>query len=518
MKLKDYLLISLVTILSPLIYGYYFGVIDHHHYLPYLNKILNSSLYPTDYFFSQPHFSYSPFNYFITGLSQLTNLNLAWIHLILYFICLWLLYYSVYRLSFTFYQKTSTSLLALTLFLLPKWAAQIGYLTHHFYFVSRDLSLAVALIALSFILKNQWLKSVLLLALAAIINPSIPIPVGLFWLLRLLLKTSQSRFVAIVPIGQKNWLNILQNRGTYSFPHLWKWTGWGNLGLFFSLLVTSFLVLNKKIFNQYFKEILQFIGLCLSLFVFHFIISAIIPIPELIQLQLLRALNYIFILSLISFAASLNQLFDSKSIIIQLTAILAYVGVYFWGDHLTVWHFMAILILPLTILLKPKPSFKFHFRISPYVITTTLIGTSLLIKLLIIKPQINLPYFIYYPNSLINLSQYKASFDLQSWAKHNTTVDSVFLIPPNLPGFRSFSERSIVADLKDGGVIFYSPDYANDWQQRMVDLQSYRDFNLDDFIKLSTKYPFNYLVVTQKHQPIELPIVFQNQEFKIYQI
>ena len=188
MKLKHYLIVSLFTGLSPLIYGYYFGVIDHHHYLPYLNKILNPSLYPTDYYFSQPHFSYSPFNYLIAKFSQITQLNLAWTHLILYFLSLWLLYYAVYRLSLTIYKKTIVSLTALTLFILPKWAAQIGYLTHHFYFVSRDLSLGLSLIALNFILTKNWLKSALLLAIASIINPSISLPVGLFWLLRLFLQ------------------------------------------------------------------------------------------------------------------------------------------------------------------------------------------------------------------------------------------------------------------------------------------------------------------------------------------
>lgn len=517
MKLKDYLIISFFTLISPLIYGYYFGVIDHHHYLPYLNKITNPALYPTDYYFSQPHFSYSPFNRFITGFSQLTNLDLAWTHLILYLVSLWLLYYAVYKLSHTIYQKTTVSLIALTLFLLPKWAAQIGYLTHHFYFVSRDLSLAISLLALSFILNKNWIKSAILIALATLVNPSISLPIGLFWIIRLLQISKKSLSFALVPTIQKDWLTILKNRGTYSFPHLWKWTGWGNLFLFFSLLATSFLILKKKVFNQYFKPIKQLLILCFSLFLVHFFITAIIPTPALIQFQLLRALNYIFIVSLISFAACLNYLFKSKSLLIQIATILSLIGVHLWGDHLTGWHFIAILILPAIIFLKPK--FKTNFKLPAFnLIIFSLVFIHLIFKLLIIQPKINLPYYFHYPNSLINLDQYQASFSLQTWAKNNTLINSVFLIPPNLPGFRSFSERSIVADLKDGGVTFYSPLYAKEWHQRMTDLKNYRQFNLKDFQNLNLKYSFDYLVVTQKHQPIDLPLVFQNQEFKIFQL
>ena len=517
MKLKDYLIISLFTLVSPLIYGYYFGVIDHHHYLPYLNKILNPALYPADYYFSQPHFSYSPFNYFIVKFSQLTHLNLGWTHLVLYLVSLWLLYFAIYRLSSVIFKKSIVSITALTLFLLPKWAAQIGYLTHHFYFVSRDLSLALSLIALSFIISSNWLKSAALLALATLVNPSISLPVGLFWLVRFLLSLKKSKQFSFLPVIQKDWLTVLQNRGTYSFPHLWKWTGWGNLFLFFSLLGTSYLVFQRKLFGKYFKPLTQFLALCLFLFVFHFVIATIIPIPKLIQLQLLRALNYIFILSLISFAAALHQSYHSKQLLVKLASLLALVGVSLWGDHLTGWHFLAILTLPFIIILKPK--LKTSFKLPSFrLIVFGLVALHLLTKLLIIKPQIKLPFYFHYPNSLVNLDQYQSSYTLQVWAKQNTLVDSVFLIPPNLPGFRSFSERSIVADLKDGGVTFYSPIYAQDWHQRMNDLKNYRQLNLTDFRNLKTKYFFNYIVVKANHQPIDLPLVFKNLEFKVYKI
>ncbi len=518
MKLKDYLLVSVLTAISPLIYGYYFNVLDHHHYLPYINKLLNPALYLNDYYFSQPHNLYSPFNYFIVFIKKLFNLNLPWTYFIIYFVSLWLLYFAIYYLTQTIYKKSAISALAVFLFLLPKWAAQIGYLTHHFYFVSRDLSLGLSLIALSLILKKKSLPSAILIALAALVNPSIPIPVAILWIL-FWLKNLTNKLPAFLPINQP-WLNTLKQRGTYSFPHLWKWTGWGNLALFLSLLASGYLALRQNIFGKYLRLINKFIFICFSLFIFHFIISVLIPIPQLIQLQLLRSLNYIFIISLIVFAATIFQLFASHNRIYKLTASIALLGVYFWADHLTIWHFLAIWTLPLVLLIKPlkhklKPQlasqtvFKLIFLISLF---------HLLFQLVMVKPSINLPFYFHYPSPLVNLDHFSSWLDIQIWAKNNTTEDKIFLTHPQQSGFRNFSQRSIVGDLKDGGLIFYSSDYARNWQGKMNDLQNFSQFNTNDFNNLKQKHSFDYIVVAKNHQLVNIQLIYQNNNFSVYKI
>ena len=181
MKRKDYLTVTLLTLISPFIHGYYFGFIDQDFYLPYLNKILSPELYPGDYMFVQGHWQYSPFNYFIVFLKKLTGLDLAGVDLLLYLVTLWLLYLAVYWLAKTIYKKSAIGFLAVLLLMVPKWAAQIGHMTHQFYFVSRDLSLALSLLALNFILLRKFLPSFLLILAATFTNLSIPVPVGLLW-------------------------------------------------------------------------------------------------------------------------------------------------------------------------------------------------------------------------------------------------------------------------------------------------------------------------------------------------
>lgn len=515
MKLKDYLWVTCLTFVSFCLTGYYFGFLDHNHYLPYLNKLLNPLLYANDYFFSQPHYLYSPFNWVIVGLKQLSGLNLAWTYLLIYLVSLWLLYLAVYYLTRVLYQKTEISVLAVLLFLLPKWAAQIGYMTHHFYFVSRDLSLALSLLALAFLLRQKLWSGAAFLALAAFANPSIPIPVALLWLLCRLKKTS---FVApmLIPVNQ-SWLSTLQHRGTYSFPHLWRWTGWGNLGLFLSLLGTSWLVLKHRLFGRFNGLMKIFLSICAGLFLVHFIISALIPIPELIQLQLLRSLNYIFILALISFSAAAYDLISRRRWLIKLLALISLAGVYFWGDHLTAWHFLAIWPLPLVLLFCPG-ILKRTIPFKPVPILIAVLLGHLFVRLIIVQPQINLPYYFYYPNALITLDNFSEWLALQDWVRQNTPVNAVFLTPPKLAGFRNFSERGIVTDIKDGGLTFYSPIYAQEWQTRITSLTNYRQFNEAAFSQLNELYPFQYLVVEANHQPLNFNLVYQNQKYLLYQL
>jgi len=181
MKLKDFLTITCLTFISPLIHGYYFGFIDQDFYLPYLNKILNPVLYPNDYIFHQGQWFYSPFNYFIVLLKKISGLDLAGTDFVLYMGTLWLLYLGVYWLTKTIYKKSAIAFLAVFLLIVPKWAAQIGHMTHQVYFVSRDLSLALSLLALTFILRRQFVFSFVFLLAAMFTNPSIPVPVGLLW-------------------------------------------------------------------------------------------------------------------------------------------------------------------------------------------------------------------------------------------------------------------------------------------------------------------------------------------------
>ena len=107
--------------------------------------------------------------------------------------------------------------------------------------------------------------------------------------------------------------------------------------------------------------------------------------------------------------------------------------------------------------------------------------------------------------------------DLQIWANNNTNVNAIFLVPPDQTGFRIFSNRPIVGDIKDGAVVMYSSVYAKKWSDLMIDLSTYGNFNESDFENLNSKYHFDYLV-TQRTKRLSFEKVYENTSFAIYKI
>jgi len=315
------------------------------------------------------------------------------------------------------------------------------------------------------------------------------------------------------------WLQILRDRGTYSFPHLWRWTSWGNAGLFLSLLGTAWLVLKDKLFGQYNDSLKMFLKICAGLFIFNFLITAIVPVISLIQLQLVRTVNFVFIISLIAFAAAAYEVISYGHWIIKLVGLLAVTAVFFWGDHLTGWHFLAICSVPALLVFSPALT-RFKTRRFSYLnlFLVFVLSVGLVIKLLIIKPQVFWPYYLHYPNVSISVADFPGWLAAQIWAKQNTPPEAIFLTPPDLHGWRSFSQRSIVGDLKDGAVIFYTWDYTKLWQEKIWSLKNYAQFREQDFLKIQQQYTFQYIIVTGSHPALNFPLVYQNRDFLIYKI
>lgn len=118
--------------------------------------------------------------------------------------------------------------------------------------------------------------------------------------------------------------------------------------------------------------------------------------------------------------------------------------------------------------------------------------------------------------------------EAQIWAKNNTRINTVFITPPYIDGFRVFSERGIVGDWKDGTGAFWSSPFTLNWWQRMNDfginekhydeiyqIESYNNLTKTQFLQIAEKYNANY-IVTEKDKKMDLPLLFQNSYFNIY--
>ncbi|HVX86736.1 MAG TPA: DUF6798 domain-containing protein [Phycisphaerae bacterium] len=59
----------------------------------------------------------------------------------------------------------------------------------------------------------------------------------------------------------------------------------------------------------------------------------------------------------------------------------------------------------------------------------------------------------------------------QLWARRHTPVDALFLTPPEDSGFRIYSQRAIVGEMRDGTQLYFNAAFARPWWDRMAALQ-----------------------------------------------
>jgi hypothetical protein len=103
------------------------------------------------------------------------------------------------------------------------------------------------------------------------------------------------------------------------------------------------------------------------------------------------------------------------------------------------------------------------------------------------------------------------------WCRNNTPKDALFIVPPFSRFFRVYSERSILANMKDGTKLLFSEDFAIEWSERMADLRTFDSFNEDDFRKLKSKYNASYAVI-RNNNSLRFPILYSNEDYNIYHI
>jgi len=133
------------------------------------------------------------------------------------------------------------------------------------------------------------------------------------------------------------------------------------------------------------------------------------------------------------------------------------------------------------------------------------------------------PKTLHLPTTTISITEKAQDWKtLQLWAAENTPPTAVFATNPDYPGFRLYSQRSPIVETKDGAPAIYSRAYALAWQQRMDAVKQATQLVeqgqlIAGFTMLHDQYPFDYIVTVSAFIIPTLPIVYQNEEFIVYQ-
>ncbi|MFC1716770.1 DUF6798 domain-containing protein [Candidatus Poribacteria bacterium] len=109
----------------------------------------------------------------------------------------------------------------------------------------------------------------------------------------------------------------------------------------------------------------------------------------------------------------------------------------------------------------------------------------------------------------------------QIWAKENTPQDAIFLTSPARQGFRIYSERSVVAENKDGTQQYFDTDYSYEWWARVKDIgrnsKQYDNLSAQRLTELCRKYGASYLVFPAA-KPLPFTHVYENNDYRVYRM
>jgi hypothetical protein len=109
--------------------------------------------------------------------------------------------------------------------------------------------------------------------------------------------------------------------------------------------------------------------------------------------------------------------------------------------------------------------------------------------------------------------------DAQNWVRENTPRDAVLLTPPKEAGFRVFSERTIVAEWKDGTQQYFDDGFVRAWGARMEALgDEYTRLPDDEVVGRARQFGASYIVAPRRNRPRALPKVYENGSFEIYRV
>ncbi|MCR4344579.1 MAG: hypothetical protein NUV44_07420 [Candidatus Scalindua sp.] len=207
-------------------------------------------------------------------------------------------------------------------------------------------------------------------------------------------------------------------------------------------------------------------------------------LPRLAAIQLLRMSGYLFLFSLLLTGFFLRWLIQQKSIGLRLITILFSIFLVLTAGG---GRFDELLLrLPL---FSSKPT-----------------------KGNILEADIEAPH--------IGFTDQNAMLDLCEWARNNTVSTDLFITPPGAwASFRIYAQRSLFVTYKDGVVIIFSGKSAEEWFKRFHERERiYQSGNVGEILHFAKINKIRYMIQEQNNPEIDLPIVYQNQSFRVLQL
>lgn len=472
-RLRDFLILLLLTFGALLVHGYHPGAEDAEIYLPGVEKILHPELFPFDAQFFQPH-AHS------TVFPNLMAASVSWSHLPLSVVLFAWQIASIFLFLLACWQLTGKCFverrarwagvtLIAALLTLPVAGTALYILDQ--YVNPRNLAAFPAIFAIIKVLDRKYLLAGLFLVLAAAIHPFMSMFAVSYCLLLAMGRELGSHFAllgcwllfGIRLDAPSQAYHLAAAAHPFHYITRWHWYEW--LGAIAPLAILWWF---SRIARRQAASHLE--RMCRALVFYELIFLAaalVLSVPARLEavarLQPMRCLYLLYILMFLCGGALLGE--------------------YVLKNR--VWRWLG-LFLPLCV--------------GMFIAQRMLFPADAHIEWPGASPK----------------NQWVRAFE---WIRVNTATDAMFALDPNYAktagedeqGFRAISQRSRLADNRDSGQVSMFPSLADEWLEQVQAQSGWKDLQLEDFQRLRKEYGVTWLAF-QTPGPAGLDCPYRNAE------
>jgi hypothetical protein len=532
-----------VTLLAIWMNGYHFGTFDQVVHIPFLKKIADPSLYPTDAFLNlrSEHYSFFWLLFIPAYKAGILELVMFVVHVLTTYSLVWMFW----ELTDTLFDNNLANLISLLLLIFPHLGMP-GFQIVEFSLLNRTFVLPFILGAIILHLRRNYVPAFLLLGVMFnfhVIYAGFAVAMILFdFLIRYRevgLKNFLKGFGLIIcgglpvllwrfgsiPIDlqlRPDVLKLVSSALLAGVYYIFLPTPQIIIGTLHGIATLAFFFLGRKLKLSSHDHIMtNFIFAIGVVLLIQLITTYWFPITFILQLQILRIGVFLLIFGYIYFAGYLATRLQ-EGILNGIPGGL--VSVCFVSSPSP--------LLPLVFLGLKRWLDKFRWRQWAGVLVFIMVGIAVIyggIDTGFWSPG----YYLFEPKTPWTQTQ--------DWARKGTPREAMFITPPEIfshyiPDWRTFSERGTLATLVEI-YEFPHPGFFPYWLERFEALapgaidqfngnyfdtftftrDAYYSLKPGDYLQIAQKYKVRYLVIEKPHlQPF--PVVYENESFAVYDL
>ena len=529
------------TLLTIWISGYHFGTFDQIIHIPFLKKLADPTLFPTDPFLKLrfEHYSFFWLMFIPAYRAGVLEPVMFGVHVLTTYGLVWMFWV----LTDTLFHNNLSNLLSLLLLVFPHFGMS-GFQIVEFSLLNRTFVLPFILGAIILYLRHRYLPTFLLLGVMFNIHI---IYVGFVMAMiffdiflrlhevdwKIILKGVALFIIAALPVLlwrstsspidlqiRPDVLQLVSSALLAGVYYVFHPSPQVIVGSLHGIATLAFFLLGRRLnLSAHDRTMTNFVLAIGVVLLVQIITTYWFPITFILQLQILRIGVFLLIFGYIYFSGYLAKCLQQGSLS-GLSGELVLICFISYPSPL----------LPILFLALKRWLDKHHWRqwAGAFVVSSLLVATLLGC---LVSGIWSPGYYIF--------EQKTPWTQTQDWARNSTARDAMFITPPEIlshyiPDWRTFSERGTLATLVEV-FEFPHPDYFPAWRERFEALapgaidrfngnyldtftftrDAYYSLKAKDYLFIADKYNVRYLVIEKPHsQPF--PIVYENEGFVVY--